>query len=301
MKKWALALVCFGFMGCGDSTDETDVDTDTDSCPETEFDCWQGDIVGDLSCYTAGEAWLTDTVNPEAQVLAALQGTALDFESDDPVPDATVQLYYDDDARTGSYDAVATSAQDGTFSMDVPTCQGTTYKVSTDPVLDAIKVTWESHQVFAYPGADAPVVENVNSVSKTTYALIPGILGVSVDKDKSVIAGAAYDCAWTEVQGGQVKVVSAADGSVPDGIAIHYFSEGFPTRDQPVISDDGLWLAANVPAGDWEIQLWGLQGGEEVHLGSTKLTTVADNINIANIYSGYGDGVRLPDSCLVAE
>jgi len=77
--------------------------------------------------------------------------------------------------------------------------------------------------------------------------------------------------------------------------------DSFPTRDQPVISEDGLWLAANVPAGHWEVQLWGLIDGVETHLGSTALVTIADSINIANIYSGYGDGVRLPDSCLTTE
>ena len=155
--------------------------------------------------------------------------------------------------------------------------------------------------MFGYVGDDGRLMEEVNSVSKTTYAIIPGILGVSVDKDKSVIAGAAYDCDWTEVQGGQVKVVSVQDGSVPDGVAVHYFNDSFPSRDQPVISADGLWLAANVPAGEWEIQLWGLQNGVEVHIGSTILSTVSDSINIANIYSGYGTGVRLPSSCLASE
>ena len=118
-----------------------------------------------------------------------------------------------------------------------------------------------------------------------------------MDVDKSVIAGAAYDCEGVEVEGGQVRVVSVTDQSTPDGVAINYFSDSFPSRDQKVISADGLWLAANVPPGTWEVQLWGLQDGQEVHLGSTLLDTFADSINIANIYAGYGSGVRLPDDC----
>lgn len=301
MTSWRMVCVLAFVLGCGDNSDDADTDTDTDIEDGTGFNAWDGDIVGDFACYTAGEAWRTDTVDTAKQVLSGLDGVVLDFESDDPVPDATVQLYFDDDASAGAPDAVATSAQDGTFTMEVPSCQPTTYKVSTDPALDATKVTWEAHQIFGYAGDDARISADVNSVSKTTYAIIPGILGVSVDKDKSVIAGAAYDCNWMEVQGGQVKVVNVADGSEPDGVAIHYFRDSFPSRDQPVISPDGLWLAANVPTGEWEIQLWGLQGDVEVHLGSTRLNTVADSINIANIYSGYGDGVRYPDSCLLTE
>ena len=297
MKQWLYALCCATLLACGGTDDDTTDDTDTDTGDDSGFNPWSGDIQGDFTCYTPGEAWLADTVDPEKVGTAGLDGTVVDFESGDTVPDATIQFYFDDDANNGSHDLAVTGNQEGAFTADVPTCQPLTYKVSTDPALDATKITWEAHQVFGYPG-EGRLNEEVNSVSKTTYAIIPGILGVSVDKDKSVIAGAAYDCAWTEVQGGQVRVVNADDGSEPDGVAIHYFVDSFPSRDQPVISEDGLWLAANVPAGRWEIQLWGLQGGEEVHLGSTILNTVADSINIANIYSGYGDGVRMPDSCL---
>ncbi len=69
-------------------------------------------------------------------------------------------------------------------------------------------------------------------------------------------------------------------------------------RDQPHTSEDGLWVTMNVPEGDWTIQLWGLIDGAEVLLGATQLTTYADSINISNIYTGYGDGVYYPASCL---
>ena len=287
MLRKICILACSLGLACNGTTEDTGDTEDTD--------VWQGDIVGDFSCYTPGESWLTQTVAESKKQTRTLNGAVVDFQSEKPVPDATIQFYFMDDVSQTT-DAVATSDQDGMFTTDVPTCQPVAYRVSTDPALDATKVTWESHQVFPY-SEEGEVTSDLNSVSKTTYAIIPGVLGVSVDVDKSVIAGAAYDCGGTEVEGGQVRVVSVTDQSTPDGVAINYFSDSFPSRDQKVISADGLWLAANVPPGTWEVQLWGLQDGQEVHLGSTLLDTFADSINIANIYAGYGSGVRLPDEC----
>jgi len=63
-------------------------------------------------------------------------------------------------------------------------------------------------------------------------------------------------------------------------------------------SADGLWGVFNVPEGTWRIELWGLVGGDEVLLGATTAKVYPDSINIANIFSGYGDGVKYPATCL---
>ncbi len=69
-------------------------------------------------------------------------------------------------------------------------------------------------------------------------------------------------------------------------------------RDQPHTSEDGLWVAMNVPEGGWTVQLYGLVDGETVLLGATKMVTFAASINISNIYTGYGEGVYYPAGCL---
>ena len=136
-----------------------------------------------------------------------------------------------------------------------------------------------------------------NSVSSTTYTMIPGLLGISLDEDKGVIAGTAFDCNGDPAQNLQVVVMDAT-GDIPDSLVVNYFKEEWPVKDQPWTSEDGLWVASNMPAGDWSIQLWGILDGELVQLGATTLTTFADSVNISNIYTGFGDGLKYPDSCL---
>ena len=99
-----------------------------------------------------------------------------------------------------------------------------------------------------------------------------------------------------KIEGVQV-VVYDADGNIPDTLQVNYFVESFPAREQTATSADGLWVASNVPPGDLRVEMWGQVGGELVLLGATELKSEADSINIANIFAGYGDGVKYPASC----
>jgi hypothetical protein len=95
-------------------------------------------------------------------------------------------------------------------------------------------------------------------------------------------------------------IVYDANGNVPEEMQINYFTERFPDRFQEHTSADGLWVASNVPAGRLRVEAWGLVGGELTLVGATVLDSEADSINIANIFAGYADGVKYPDSCLAA-
>ena len=96
---------------------------------------------------------------------------------------------------------------------------------------------------------------STDSVSRVTYQLIPSLLGVSVDEDKGVIAGTAFDCNGEEIEGAQV-IVKDANGDIPDDLVVNYFRDSFPNRDQLWTSADGLWVAANVPEGELTIELY---------------------------------------------
>jgi hypothetical protein len=171
-----------------------------------------------------------------------------------------------------------------------------TYRVTTPPELEATKDTYEAHQLY---GAVEQITDTFNSVSVTTYQIIPSLLGVTVDPDKGVIAGTVYDCNDDPVEAASVIVVDAGDGSIPQTEVVKYFVNEFPNRNQPYTSEDGLFVATNIPEGTFRIEAWVLDGSEHKLVGSTVLQTRADSINISNIYTGFDNGVKYPASCLV--
>ena len=253
--------------------------------------------VGDLSC-------LTGTLGTEAAAAGciaqrSMAGLVLDFQDDYPVDEATVELFFEDGIFGVADDTVTTDAN-GVFNAEVNTCEAFTYRVTTDPVLDATKVTIESHDVMPHKGAINPVSHEMNSVSSTTYALIPTLLGVSPDVEKGIVAGRAYDCAGENLEGLQV-MIEGASGNIPESVVAKYFRDDFPNRNQPYTSDDGLWILMDVPTGDWFVKGYVADGlGGHTLVAQTELKVLADSINISSIYSGIEDGVKMPDDCLTA-
>jgi hypothetical protein len=276
----------------GDDTAATDIFSEVITLTE--------ETSGTLTCYTPGEAWITETPDASCQDTVTASGVVEDFETEDGVEDATVEIFFSDSV-SGSADSVVTSDGDGNFSgATVPTCTPFSYQTSTDPDLDATKVTIEAHQIFdPLDKGETELDVTFNSVSSDTYAVIPALLGVSVDPELGIIAGTAYDCDGTELEGAQV-IVRGADGEYAETQQVHYFVNDFPNRDQPYTSEDGLWVAINIPPGVVTVELWALSGGELVQIGATELEMYADVINISNIKIGYGDGVFYPTDCLSA-
>lgn len=268
------------------------------------------DITGDASCFQPGADWASTTWLTQAPTAGGefpLTGLVEDFESGDPVDvPATVQLWYSDDA-SGSSDVSATTDVSGIVTFDaVPTCQTMTYKVTTDPVLDETKTTFKAHQVYSPPAGGTISDATFLSVSSTTYQLIPSILGVSIDDDRAVIAGTAFDCTRDpslptdddsgKIEGAQV-IVYDENGQIPPSLTVNYFVDDFPNRDQQHTSPDGLWVASNVPAGNLRVEMWAKVAGTPTLLGATHILSEAGSINIANIFTGYGDGVKYPSVC----
>lgn len=259
-----------------------------------------GDFTGFEGGFDAAGAWLTQDVDPEAQTTTTLDGEVSDFESGNAVTGATVEFWYSD-AVSGVADAKDESDDNGEVSIsDMPVCTPMTYKVSTDPSLDATKDTYEAHQIYSVGEGELKVDDELNSVSVTTYRLIPSLLGVTVDDDKGIIAGTAYDINEDQIMGAQV-VVRDDNGNIPEDLVVKYFVEDFPNRDQPYTSEDGLWVAMNVPEGTWNVEMYISDGaGGHYLMGNTVVEVFPGSINISNTFTGYGDGIRYPDSCLAA-
>lgn len=265
---------------------------ETDSVPVFE-------ATGDFACHEPGTAFLTQDVDEALQVTHQVELTVVDFESEVPVADVSVSFWYGDNVDATS-DVGGTSGEDGTLTIEVPTCTPVSYKTGTDPALEETKDTYEAHQMYAPPAEGQGVTGELNSVSDETYSIIPALLGVTVETGTGVIAGTAYDCSEAAIEGATVSVHDA-EGTTPDGVVVKYFVGGFPDRTQPYTSPDGLWVAMNVPPGDWVVEMTTVSSGETVVRGATQVQVKADSINISNIYTGYGDGVKYPAECLASQ
>jgi hypothetical protein len=255
-----------------------------------------GDFSGFEGGYEASGSWLDQgDVDASCLVERDIDSMVEDFETENGVPEATVEIWYAD-AVEGVPDVTMTSDSSGAITGGPSkVCIPVTYKATTDPDLDDTKPTFEGHLVFPY--TDGSVGELFNSVAKSTYQLIPSLLGISIDPQRGTAAGTVFDLNGAPVKGAQV-IVTNASGDIPNDTVVKYFVEDFPNRDQPETSEDGLWVAVNIPPGDWQIDAYVSDGtGGHLLMGRTVVTIYADSINIGNIHVGF-DGVKLPDTCL---
>ena len=252
-----------------------------------------GHFTGFEGGFDAAGAW-NDVGTPSNTDMIELGGEVQDFETSESVSDATVEIWHAD-AVGGAPDSVATSDAAGAISgLEVPNCTPVTYKVTTDAALGETKPTIEAHAVYQGAGSDT---DDFNSVSTTTYQIIPSLLGVSPQPDKGIVAGTAYDVNESKIEGAQVVVTDGA-GNIASGSAVKYFVDDFPNRGQEYTSADGLWVAINVPPGTWNVEMHVADGaGGHLLMGSTVVEVAVDSINISNIYTGYGTGVKLPSGC----
>ncbi|MCO4744774.1 MAG: carboxypeptidase regulatory-like domain-containing protein [Proteobacteria bacterium] len=301
---------CSGAAACaeGDTDADTDADTDTDADADTDADTdtdtgsiftWYVNTTepptGTHTCHTPGSSWLTQSVDSARVDDFPFSGIVADFETEDPVSGATVELRLNDEVG-GSADRSAVSGSNGELSLSVPSCLPLTYRVATDALQDETRVSYTVHQVFHLP--NATIGGSLNSLSTITYRLVPSLLGVSVDADKATVWGTVRDCAGQPYAGAQL-LVRGSGGAVLEPVSTHYFRDRFPNRDQLETSADGHWLAANVPSGPVTIEAYVYNGSGYDLLGATEVTVVADAVMFSDITTGYGSGVVYPPSCLV--
>ena len=303
MKKLILTSLVFT-MACSTKSSDDDSgvaadDTDTSFVGGGVFEDFINVTdapTGDISCFAG--SLTTESAASGCIGQRSMAGQVMDFQDDIPVDEARVEFFWAD-AIFGAPDAVVTADANGVFNVEMNTCEPFTYRVTTDSILDATKTTIESHDVLPY-NAVSPVSHEVNSVSSTTYALIPTLLGVSPDVTKGIVAGRAYDCEGNNLEGLQV-VIDDGNGSIPAGVVAKYFIDDFPNRNQQYTSPDGLWILMDVPVGNWIVKGYVADGiGGHTLVAQTQLEVLADSINISSIYTGIEDGVKMPAACLTA-
>jgi len=302
-------LTIWSLFACGTSEKETDTAQEVDICVrengtrirgQTHFECMvyvETTPTGEMTCFADGytDTWAAQTVDPEAIANVSVSGSVVDFEKEDKVEEANVDIFYSN-TLSGDADQSEVSDEDGKISLTVPACSPYTYRVFTDPDLEATKVTIKSSQVEE---RDATETE-YTSVSFATYMVIPALLGISPDEDKGIVAGTAYDCDGEPLEFAQV-VVTDAEGNIPDSEVVRYFVDNFPSRDQEWTSEDGLFVVVNIPEGDWTVNMYVSDGaGGHLLMAQSPVKVFADSINISSVYTSFGDGVRYPSSCLAS-
>jgi hypothetical protein len=305
----ALVTACSGGDGKGGPGDDDD-DTTGTTDPFVKFVDPPGETNGDFACFTPAEepTWLVADLDPAKVATFPIDGLVEDFEEGTAVPSANVDLFYAD-SPAGTPDDAGQSDVSGLISLEGPSCTPITYRVNTVGGPVATRETFKVHQVYGYPTGASITGASYVSVSDITYQLIPSILGIQVQPGLSIIAGTAYDCSRDaalpsddpsgKIEGAQIVVFDASD-RIPETLGVNYFIEEFPARAQVATSEDGLWVASNVPPGRVRVEMWGEVGGALVKLGATEVEAKADSIAIANIFAGYGDGVKGPAACASA-
>ena len=295
--RWILALAlagCDGGTATDDSSGKTDDSGGTDGIELSKYINTNVTYTGDTTCFTP-PTWLAKpTLCDGCTADHALKGWVEDFESGDNVPQADISLFFSDDISSAA-DVETKADANGDFSATVPACTPLGYKTSTPVEWEQTKDTYEVHQIWGFE-ADGELTEPINSVSVSTSKIIPAMLAVEWQPGTGIIAGTAYDCNEDPITGAQV-VVRAEDGTIVDA-DIFYFIDSFPALNQPESSEDGLWVAVNVPPGDWYVDMYVWDGSTHVLMGTTVLEIKPDSVNISNVYTGHDDGIYYPASCI---
>jgi hypothetical protein len=219
-----------------------------------------------------------------------------DFQENVPVEGAVVDLFLDnlvDETIDRTLDPANASGE--ILGVDgLPQRGVIAYRVHAGDLPDGTVRTTIEYDV-AIPDADGGRVR-ILSVSDRTYRLIPTILGFSPDASHGIIAGAFEDCPPTEnaVEGIVARLVNSSGDDChtlnPLECYSRYFVEEYPSRidNQAFSSADGLFAIAQVPAGDWTLEIRGRMTGATTEfpfdlLGRKVIRPAADSIVIVDV------------------
>lgn len=286
MKRFAgmaLGLVVMA-AGCGDDGDGgmvVDRGFNTPTTVTKAYDevggVWQEQGDANFSCLNTPTADMATTVE------VTLTGTVEDFQTGNPVPNATVTIF--DDVEVDSPFATVTSDENGAYTATIPA--GTTrfgFKMIADGQMETLLLNQ-----YLDPGTAAQSL-NIGSVSELTANALPAFIGVTRTAGRGVLAGAMRDCDGNEVSGA-IATVSSLQGS-PEHLdaadctddkpctSTYYFSAGstsLPVRhsQQANTNFDGLFMTIELPPNaNSFLQVWGFTSGQDP--ASDDLTLLAE-------------------------
>lgn len=248
---------------------------------ELDEDVWEEVGDADFSCLNTPNADVATSVE------VALATTVLDFQSDNLVPNAGIQVFANQDV--GNPFQTTMSGEDATVTITIP--PGTKrfgYKMTDTNSLDTLLLNQKVE-----PDNPAQTEGSIRTVSKATAATMPALIGISRTPGTGVLAGAMRDCQDREVSGFVATVVTAQgatsgthaeieaqnnDNLVP-GSDTYYFSAqvGLPVRhtQKSAGSENGLFMVVELGVAPTAfVQVWGYI--DQAALDADELTLLAE-------------------------
>ena len=284
----------------GDDDDTATDDDDAVAVDPGDFDTTET-ITGDFSC-------VGNLPAPTLGENGDLVGLIEDFQDEFGVPSAFVELWLDNDPSTGDPDWEGQSSNDppiGQFTTEgeiIAACAPFAARVYTDAIPQE---TYQTFEVGIVVAGVPPFAETFNSVSYSTYQLLPLKVGVEPLDGLGIAAGRMRDCNADPVGNGEASVgtIDFGTGVVTDaeGYRMRYFDDESPDGAQMNISADGLFGGLNVPPGDQQtLMVWGIPQDEAHCLTTTGGDIIWSEDNSALCLLGTSTMVVQPDSVNIA-
>lgn len=241
---------------------------------------WEEIGPADFSCLNTPSADLPTTVP------VTLSTTVLDFQSDNLVPNAEIEVF---DADTLAVFQTTAAGEDATVDILIPTgVKRFGYRMNDPESLETLLLNQKVD-----PDVPAQTEGSIRTVSKATAATMPALIGVSRTPGTGVLAGAMRDCQDREVSNFVATVVTAQGATegthaeiedqnlanlVP-GADTYYFSSsvGLPVRhtQKSAGSEDGLFMVVELSVAPTVfVQIWGYL--DDTDLAADKLTLLGE-------------------------
>ena len=244
----------------------------------------------DLTCLNTPSSDMATTV------AVTLNTVIKDFQSGNAVPGATVTVFKDQmtdaafDTQTSDSSAYATfTIPTGVkrFGFKMTTTDG-----STMPTF-LLNQYIEPGVALQPAGSDTDPTKRmkVQSVSTSTGATLPALIGETRNPGTGVIAGALRDCQHHEMSNFVATVSSTSMTATPiDGAEAYYFSDAVDLpvhhQQQDAASKDGLFMVIQLPAAPTAyVQMWGYKtdadataGGDMSLIAELPVPVLADTV-----------------------
>ena len=247
---------------------------------EVNPDKWEDVGAADLSCLGTASA------DQPTSVAVALSTIVRDFQSDNLVPNADIEVF---NADTLAVFQNTTALEDATVVINIPTgVKRFGYRMNDPESLETLLLNQK-----VKPDMATQTEGSIRTVSKATAATMPALIGVSRTPGTGVLAGAMRDCQDREVSNFVATVVTAQGATtgthaeieaqnlanlVP-GTDTYYFSSsvGLPVRhtQKSAGSEDGLFMVVELSVAPTVfVQIWGYVN--DTDLAADKLTLIGE-------------------------
>jgi len=239
----------------------------------------------------------TPSADQPTTVAVSLNVNVADFQSGNAVPNATVTAFQDvmvdapfatATSDTNAHATIAIPVGTKRFGFKMTTTDGSTMPTFLlNQTVDPNLATQPADSSCGTP----PCYSKIQSVSATTAATLPALIGETRNMGTGVIAGALRDCDHHEMSNFVATVSSTKGTATPiEGAEAYYFSAGVDLpvhhQQQDAASKDALFMVIQLPATPSAyVQMWGyktdadaMAGGDMTLLAELPVPVLADTV-----------------------